>query len=163
MSDENATVVIKDIQAALKSSNDEAANKAACFVVVGGEYNGTVYDLPAGIHTVGRNPDNTIALDIKGISRRHFQADVSEDNKIIITDLGSSNGTFINENKITGPTKIEKSSIIKMGSVTLKFIPKGDPERLTYDKLHRDANTDGLTQCYNKIYRLANPELPESH
>lgn len=34
----------------------------------------------------------------------------------------------------------------------MKFLPKGDPERLTYDKLHEEANTDGLTRCYNKSY-----------
>jgi diguanylate cyclase (GGDEF)-like protein len=42
--------------------------------------------------------------------------------------------------------------MIKIGSMALKFLPKGDTERLTYDKLQEDANTDGLTKCYNKMY-----------
>jgi hypothetical protein len=42
MSDDNATLVITDIQAALKASDKEAENKPACFIVVGGELNGTV-------------------------------------------------------------------------------------------------------------------------
>jgi two-component system cell cycle response regulator len=39
-----------------------------------------------------------------------------------------------------------------VGAISLKYLPKGDPDRLTYDKLHMDANTDGLTQIFNKMY-----------
>jgi len=34
----------------------------------------------------------------------------------------------------------------------MKYLPKGDLERLTYDKLHLEANTDQFTACYNKSY-----------
>src|SRR5690606_23453855 len=46
----------------------------------------------------------------------------------------------------------KQGDTIKVGTVALKYIPKGDPERLTYDKLHLEANTDGLTQCFNKTF-----------
>ena len=35
--------------------------------------------------------------------------------------------------------------------IALKYLPKGDPERLTYDKLKRD-HTDKHTGCFNKAY-----------
>jgi two-component system cell cycle response regulator len=152
MSDDNATLVITDIQAALKASDKEAENKPACFIVVGGELNGTVYDLPNGVHTVGRNPDNNIPLEYQGISRRHFQVDVTESGSVNVTDLGSSNGTFVNDQKIAAPTDLNKGDTVKVGAISLKYLPKGDPDRLTYDKLHMDANTDGLTQIFNKMY-----------
>ena len=66
--------------------------------------------------------------------------------------MGSSNGTFVNNQKIEGSPELIKGDHIKIGSVALKFLPKGDTERLTYDKLQEDANTDGLTKCYNKMY-----------
>ncbi len=152
MSDDNATVVITDIQAALKSADNEAAGKPACFIVVGGELNGTVFDLPQGVHNVGRSPDNEIPLDYDGISRRHFQVDVSENNEVKVTDLGSSNGTYVGNEKVMLPRDLRKGEVVKIGSISLKFLPLGDPDRLTYDKLHLDANTDGLTQIYNKMY-----------
>jgi len=153
MSDSNATMVITDIKAALEASEREAAQKPACLLAVGGVINGTIFDLNPGVTTCGRNPDNTIALEFQGISRAHFQLQLSPDSqKAIVKDLGSSNGTFINNTKIEGPVEIQRGDMIKIGSIALKYLPKGDPERLTYDQLQHEANTDGLTGCYNKRF-----------
>lgn len=151
MSDDNATMVITDIQAALKAADDEASEKAACFLVVGGDLNGTLFDLLDGETFVGRNPDCTIPLEFQGVSRQHFKVIVKGDESLI-SDLGSANGTFLNNKKIEQDTVLVKGDMVKLGSIALKYLPKGDTERLTYDKLHKEANTDGLTQCYNKMY-----------
>lgn len=150
--DENATLVITDIKAALSAADDEAASKPACFLVVGGDLNGTIFDLLEGETIVGRNPDCTIPLEFQGISRQHFKVNVDNSGKSIVQDLGSSNGTYLNNQKIESPTALNKGDMVKIGSIALKYLPKGDTERLTYDKLHEEANTDGLTKCYNKMY-----------
>lgn len=150
--DENATLVITDIKAALSAADDEAASKPACFLVVGGELNGTIFDLLEGETIVGRNPDCTIPLEFQGISRQHFKVIVNANDEVGVQDLGSSNGTFVNNKKIEGVVNLSKGDMVKLGSIALKFLPKGDTERLTYDKLHEEANTDGLTKCYNKMY-----------
>ena len=150
MSDDS-TIVITDIKAALESSEKEAQEKNAALLVVGGELNGTIFDLPDGQTTVGRSPDNTIALEFDGISRRHFKLEVNA-GAVQLIDEGSRNGTFLNNAKVEAATQLKKGDIIKMGKICLKFLPKGDPERLTYDKLQLEANTDGLTQCFNKAY-----------
>ena len=149
--DNNATVVITDIRKALAATEEEAKQKPACLLVVGGELNGSIFDLNPGEATVGRNPDCTVPLDFHGISRKHFTLTV-EDSKVLLTDLGSANGTYLNNKKLETPTVLKGGDMIKLGAIALKFIPKGDPERLTYDKLHEEANTDGLTKCYNKTY-----------
>lgn len=149
--DNNATVVITDIRKALASAEEEAKLKSACLLIVGGELNGSIFDLNIGDTVVGRNPDCTISLDFHGISRKHFTITVTEEN-VIITDHGSANGTYLNNQKLETPTVLKRADIIKTGSIAMKFLPKGDPERLTYDKLHEEANTDGLTKCYNKMY-----------
>lgn len=149
--DNNATAVITDIRKALATLEEEAKQKPACLLVVGGELNGTIYNLIPGETIVGRNPDCTISLDFHGISRRHFTISVNE-KEALLTDLGSANGTYLNNLKIDHPTILKRTDVIKIGSIAMKFIPKGDPERLTYDKLHEEANTDGLTRCYNKTY-----------
>lgn len=150
--DENATLVITDIKAALAAADDEAAQKPACFLVVGGDLNGTIFDLLEGDTIVGRNPDCTIPLEFQGVSRQHFKVNVSSADEVVVEDLGSSNGTYLNNKKIEGPSPLNKGDMVKLGSIALKFLPKGDTERLTYDKLHEEANTDGLTKCYNKMY-----------
>lgn len=149
--DTNATLVITDIKAALEAADKEAQDKPACFLVVGGDLNGTIFDLNDGQTVVGRNPDCEIPLDFGGISRKHFAVMVDNLNAVI-KDLGSSNGTFVNNTKIEGAVKLKKGDMVKIGTVALKYLPKGDTERLTYDKLHEEANTDGLTKCFNKMY-----------
>jgi len=151
MSDDNATLVITDIKAALAAADNEAADKAACFLVVGGDLNGTIFDLVDGDTIVGRSPDCSIPLEFQGISRQHFKVNLNGDDATV-TDLSSSNGTFVNNKKIESATVLNKTDMVKVGSIALKYLPKGDTERLTYDKLHKEANTDGLTQCYNKMY-----------
>lgn len=149
--DNNATVVITDIRKALASLEEEAKQKPACLLVVGGELNGSIFNLPPGETEVGRNPDCTISLDFHGVSRRHFTITVTESD-VTVTDLGSANGTYLNNQKLTEPTVLKRADVIKIGAIAMKFLPKGDPERLTYDKLHEEANTDGLTKCYNKTF-----------
>ena len=151
MSDDNATLVITDIKAALQAADKEAAEKPACLLVVGGDLNGTIFDLTDGETFVGRNADCQIPLDFQGVSRKHFKVTLNSD-IAKVSDLGSSNGTYINNEKISGEEVLKKGDIIKLGSIALKYLPKGDTERLTYDKLHQEANTDGLTKCYNKTY-----------
>lgn len=149
--DKNATVVITDIRKALSSLEEEAKQKPACLLVVGGELNGSIFNLNLGETTVGRNPDCTISLDFHGVSRRHFTIEVTE-GEVTLNDLGSANGTYLNNQKLTDPTVLKRGDVIKIGAIAMKFLPKGDPERLTYDKLLEEAHTDGLTKCYNKTF-----------
>ena len=146
----DSTTVFTDINKALRASDQEAKEKNACLLAIGGELNGSIFELPVGTISLGRSPNNTYALDFQGISRNHLKLEVGE--QVTLTDLDSRNGSFLNNRRVEGPTVLKQGDVIKLGIVALKFIPKGDPERLTYDKLNREANTDGLTKCYNKMY-----------
>lgn len=151
MSSEDSTILITDIRAALASAEKEAGEKPAALLVVGGDLNGTIFDL-AEVTTAGRNPDNTIPLEFNGISRYHFKISASGEGQFLIEDTGSKNGTFVNNKKIEGQVALNKGDMVKLGAIAMKYLPKGDPERLTYDKLQLEANTDRHTGCYNKAY-----------
>jgi len=151
MSDDS-TIVITDIKAALNSSDLQASNKPAALLVVGGELNGTLYDLKDIENTLGRNADNTIPLELQGVSRYHFKVTFNDSSQAFVEDMGSKNGTFLNNSKIEEKSPLSKGDIIKIGAVALKFIPAGDPERNAYDQLSLEANTDKHTGCYNKTY-----------
>ena len=152
MAGDDSTVVLTDIKAALAAAENEAAEKPAALLVVGGDLNGTIFDLTEGEVSAGRNPDNTIPLEFNGISRYHFKIVSSDGNTHKVQDAGSRNGTFVNNKKIEGEVQLNKGDMIKLGSIALKYLPKGDPERLTYDKLQHEANTDKHTGCFNKGY-----------
>lgn len=151
MSTDDTTIVLTDIKSALQASEKEAQKKPAALLVVGGELNGSLFDLIGSSVSVGRSADNTIPLDFNGISRYHFKLN-ADGAEFILEDLGSKNGTFLNNKKVEGSAKLNKGDIIKIGAVALKYLPKGDTERLTYDKLNMEANTDKHTGCFNKGY-----------
>lgn len=148
----NATTILQreDIT---KTENKEYINCNACLLGVKGEVMGQFFDLPTGLSTFGRNPENTHSLNVEGISRKHFQIEIKDGKDSIaeIKDMGSSNGTHVNKQKITSRI-LNKGDIIDVGTIQFKFLPKGDPERLSLDKMHMAANIDKLTECFNKAY-----------
>lgn len=119
--------------------------------MVGGPLNGTIFDLKNSETSAGRNPDNSIPLEFNGISRYHFKVKEAGEGHTV-EDAGSKNGTFLNNQKIEGVVELNKGDMIKIGEIAMKYLPKGDTERLTYDKLQLEANTDGHTGCFNKTY-----------
>ncbi len=149
----NSTVILKkdDITT---TENREILNCNACLLGIKGEVIGQFYDLPVGVNTFGRNPENTFSLNIEGISRKHFMIEIIDTpNESIaqVRDLGSSNGTRVNGQKITSKV-LQKSDVIEIGKIQFRFLPKGDSERLSLDKMYMAANMDKLTGCYNKAY-----------
>jgi pSer/pThr/pTyr-binding forkhead associated (FHA) protein len=71
--------------------------------------------------SIGRSKDADITLAIEGISRKHLQIDI-EDDQIFVTDLNSSNGVFINEEKIEAGVKTLYMSFIPMTICANTFI-----------------------------------------
>ena len=67
--------------------------------------------------TIGRSspPPANLAGDPQ-ISSRHAQVEPTPDGRVTITDLGSSNGTFVNEVRISGPTSIGPGDRVRMGA-----------------------------------------------
>ncbi len=152
MTSDETTIVLRDIKSALATAENEAKKKPAALLAVGGELNGTIFDLTENEVTAGRNADNTIPLEFSGISRHHFKLTTTDLQNWFVEDAGSKNGTYVNNKKLEQKIELVKSDMIKIGSIALKYLPKGDPERLTYDKLSLEANTDRHTGCYNKTY-----------
>lgn len=72
--------------------------------------------------TIGRNPDNTIALqqDNKA-SRYHCTVRQYDDGRITVTDNGSTNGTFVNEQRIAGETPIGLNDTLRVGETNVNW------------------------------------------
>ena len=79
-----------------------------------------------GAHTViGRDELADIVLDDPGISRRHCEVRVSNDGPHLVTsirDLGSTNGTFVNGERITS-TRLDEGDQITIGRTQAVFRP----------------------------------------
>ncbi len=73
---------------------------------------------------IGRIKGNDIVLGRSNISKRHSRI-VVKDGKIIVIDLKSTNGTFVNGEKITGPRVIEEGDKIFIGDFTIEVRETG--------------------------------------
>jgi hypothetical protein len=84
--------------------------------VLSGPQAGQIFKLKNGTNTIGREPGCNVILSSSGVSKQHAKLDVFDD-KIIISDLGSRNGTFANGIKIqslrlTGSEKLSLHEIL---------------------------------------------------
>ena len=121
---EDSTVVFSQTKllSELETVEKEAGEKPAALMVVGGELNGTLFDLNQKEIGVGRNPDNQVPLEFNGISRYHFKiVEVPEGHQLV--DHQSKNGTYLNNKKIEEDQILKKGDIIKLGAICLKYLP----------------------------------------
>lgn len=81
--------------------------------------NGQQFELKGQVG-IGRAVENDIKLEEGGISRRHALIDVSG-GQVTVRDLGSSNGTFVNEIKIDSPSALRDGDRLRVGGVTMVF------------------------------------------
>lgn len=88
--------------------------------------------------TIGRNENNTISVDNLAVSGYHARIDKAGDD-YILTDLQSTNGTFVNDEKITS-YKLSHGDNIIIGKHVLLFIGTGkestesDGKKMDLDK-----------------------------
>ena len=76
--------------------------------------------------TIGRNPGNDILIDNVGVSRRHAVIRISGD-LVVVEDLGSANGTFVNGQKITKHELQDGDEILVLKHRLLFRVPKEAP------------------------------------
>ena len=80
------------------------------------------FALPKGDTIIGRDPRCQVWLDHSGVSRRHAQIRIGPgSDRPLITDLGSTNGTFVRGERVEEPTPLADGDVIKVGSVSVKF------------------------------------------
>src|SRR5215831_14936326 len=72
--------------------------------------------------TIGRVDENDICLPKGNISKKHTKI-VVKDGKIIVLDLKSTNGTFVNGKKLAGPQVIQPSDNVYIGDFILNVEP----------------------------------------
>lgn len=72
--------------------------------------------------TIGRLPDNTIQLDGDiQVSRHHAQ--LTKDNgQYYITDLNSTNGTYVNGNIVRGSQRLQMRDVVRLGNTTIPWL-----------------------------------------
>jgi diguanylate cyclase (GGDEF)-like protein len=122
----------------------------AYLVMIYGEYLGRRYPIEDRPLVVGRSPDCDIQLTDDCVSRMHCRVTPAK-NGVIISDLDSTNGTYIDGLSVTA-RPLRDGDRIKIGRSIFKFLTGDNIEHAYHEEIYRLKTTDGLTGAYNKRY-----------
>ena len=92
------------------------AQALLCWVV----WDGKTCQLSEGENIIGRDPRSDVWLDVPGVSRRHAIIRVNSGNRrVMLEDLGSTNGTFVRRAPVDGEVVLTDGDLIRVGTVDL--------------------------------------------
>ena len=124
--------------------------KEACLVVIYGNDLGRKHSLASPSVTLGRSNKCDIQIDQESVSRAHSKI-TNAGRSVRIRDLGSTNGTYVNDELVEERTLVD-GDFIKIGRTIFKFLSGGNIERAYHEEIYRLTTVDGLTQIFNKRY-----------
>src|SRR4051812_25758816 len=93
------TTVLQGDQETLKKELAKAKEQEACLIIIRGTPQGHRFFITQDEMTIGRDPSADISVSDQSVSRKHARV-AREDGKVRLTDLGSSNGTLVNDKKV---------------------------------------------------------------
>ena len=143
--DQRATLVTAQVAAYVPAA---AGNTHACLVIIyGGELGRRI---PLGFEAIecGRSEKVAIPIDDDAASRRHARIRRMGDT-FVVTDLGSTNGTYVNDTLVHERPLVDGDQI-KIGRTIFKFIQGSDIELLYHEQIYQVMTYDGLTQVCNR-------------
>ncbi|MFO1095946.1 MAG: GGDEF domain-containing protein [Planctomycetaceae bacterium] len=102
---------------------------------------------------VGRDAHCQLALCDDSVSRRHATIERRGEGHCV-TDLGSTNGTFVNEEQIRGTRALQTGDRVRFGNQIFKYLSGDRIEAQYHEVVFHMMTTDGLTRAHNKRYLL---------
>jgi pSer/pThr/pTyr-binding forkhead associated (FHA) protein len=84
------------------------------FVMRSGPTPGVTFPLDGDQVTIGRDSSNGVAINDAEVSRRHARLNF-QGGKYVLEDLGSTNGTFVNGQRLAGPVVLKPGDVVSLG------------------------------------------------
>ncbi|HWH13111.1 MAG TPA: FHA domain-containing protein [Miltoncostaeaceae bacterium] len=88
--------------------------------VLSGGPSGVLFPLPEGVVTIGRSPASDVFLDDVTVSRNHARIE-RDPGRIVLKDLGSLNGTYVNRRRIETEEVLENGDELQIGKFRLTY------------------------------------------
>ncbi|HEY3445948.1 MAG TPA: GGDEF domain-containing protein [Myxococcales bacterium] len=143
----------KTVVTVISKISERPTTRNAALVVIYGEDLGRKYDLERNTTVIGRSSKCDIQVDQDSISRNHAKI-VLDGKSASVSDMGSTNGTFVNDEAVEGAMTLRNGDFIKIGRTIFKYIAGGNIEGQYHEEIYRLTTVDGLTQIFNKRYFL---------
>ena len=123
--------------------------RQAALICISGRSIGQMFLLDRDEVTIGRSPDSTLFLDDEGGSRHHAKV-VRADERWVVVDLGSTNGTFFRGERVDVHT-LEDGDQLHLGAGTVLQFRYQDERELRFHALMQTYKTqDPLTDALNR-------------
>lgn len=105
---------------------------------------------PGGTIDVGRSPAAGISLpEVPSLSRSHARLRYLG-GRVTVEDLGSRNGTYVNDRQVKGVVELHTGDRFQVGSVHFKFLHDRDVEHAYHEAIYQMVMRDGLTEVFNQ-------------
>ncbi|MBA4064417.1 MAG: GGDEF domain-containing protein [Isosphaera sp.] len=98
---------------------------------------------------IGRGEAAEVHTPDQSVSRRHARVGLGPDGRYHVFDLGSSNGTYVNEARVTHAA-LADGDTVRVGRVVYRFLTAGNPEAAYHREAARAAGEDPLTGLLNR-------------
>jgi two-component system, cell cycle response regulator len=129
---------------------EESKTNPPAMVIITGKPLGKYFLINKQTMVLGRELTADICIPETSISRKHSEFTITE-NGVIAKDLGSTNGTFINDKKLEPhvPQILGDGDLIRCGNTLFKFVREGQIETRAGLRNY-DYSTDSLTGIFNR-------------
>ena len=160
----NGTLILSAPE--ITRSQKEAEEADACLVQLHppGPEIGKRTRLADARYVVGRDDSADLVINRVSVSRQHSCLVRGEHGAWWVEDMGSTNGTFVNEAPISRH-QLTDGDQIRFGDAIFKFLSGSNIESDYHEEIYRMTIIDGLTGAYNKRYFLdfLERELARAH
>ena len=103
-----------------KTPRRQQSSTPRTLVVTQGALTGTSLPLRDSGTVIGRNPECALVLDDDFASGRHAKI-FHRDGAWFVEDLGSTNGTFLGAERLTGPVRVEVGTTLRIGKTVIEL------------------------------------------
>ena len=97
---------------------------------------------------VGRGDDCDLRIPDHSVSRRHAKIEPNPQG-YAVADLGSTNGTFVNDQPLDGPQVLQDGDYLRVGNCIYRYLTGGNVEAEYHEEIYRLTIQDGLTRAHN--------------
>ena len=150
--EEQATTIHKNAIKEIRAIAAMSGERRATLVSLSGVDLGKAFLLEDDMTSIGRGMDCDLRVDDDSISRKHAEIMALPNDKYLLRDLGSTNGTFIGKDRIREKILEEGDRVVFGLRSVYKVVYQDNLEQAYQHALYSSSVRDPLTRVFNRKY-----------
>ena len=102
------------------------------------------YEITGEEFTIGRSRDSDLHLPAGCISKKHAIINVEVDGTLVLRELGSTNGTFVNGKQVHGEITIKENDLVHFAAIVFRVGAKSKNDSIQHNTIHEDVCDQAL-------------------